>query len=179
MDIKYQVDKSWTGMVLYHQESQIGTTFPISLFLLRCKFWLTTIEIYKRNEKCKWSIRSLHLKRPWRVPGTKVILRMWSNSPHWQEARARPAAPPACLHPGWGACATNQALHPPPHPAQYIVWFCFSFSFFFSFLGMCLQYMDVPRLGVQSELQLPAYTEAKVTWYLSWVCDLHDSSGQL
>ena len=32
--------------------------------------------------------------------------------------------------------------------------FCFLF-FFLVFLGLHLQYMEVPRLGVESELQLP------------------------
>ena len=32
--------------------------------------------------------------------------------------------------------------------------------FFFSFLGPHPQHMEVPRLGVESELQLPAYTTA-------------------
>ena len=38
--------------------------------------------------------------------------------------------------------------------------------------------MEVPRLGVESELQLPAYTTATETWDLSHVCDLHHSSQQ-
>ena len=38
--------------------------------------------------------------------------------------------------------------------------------------------MEVPRLGVQSELQLPAYTTATAMQYLSHVCNLHHSSGQ-
>ena len=38
--------------------------------------------------------------------------------------------------------------------------------------------MEVPRLGVQSELQLPAYTTATVKPHLSCVCDLHHSSRQ-
>ena len=33
-------------------------------------------------------------------------------------------------------------------------------SFFFCFLGWHLQYMEVPRLRVKSELQLPAYVTA-------------------
>ena len=32
--------------------------------------------------------------------------------------------------------------------------------FFFSLLGLYLQHMEVPRLGVKLELQLPAYTIA-------------------
>ena len=33
-------------------------------------------------------------------------------------------------------------------------------SFFFFFLGSNLQHMEVPRLGTESELYLPAYTTA-------------------
>ena len=33
--------------------------------------------------------------------------------------------------------------------------------------------MEVPRLGVKSELQLPAYTTATVTLDLSPMCNLH------
>ena len=36
--------------------------------------------------------------------------------------------------------------------------------------------MEVPRLGVQMELKLPAYTTAIATWDLSCVCDLYHSS---
>ena len=48
-------------------------------------------------------------------------------------------------------------------------------SFFFSFLGSHLHHMEVPRLGVKSELQLPAYT---TTHNLSHICDLYCSSWQ-
>ena len=39
-------------------------------------------------------------------------------------------------------------------------------------------HMEVPRLGVQSELQLPAYTTATATQDPSCICDLHHSSQQ-
>ena len=47
-------------------------------------------------------------------------------------------------------------------------------------LCFCLskQHMEVPRLGVESELQLPAYTTATATPDPSHVCDLHHSSQQ-
>jgi len=48
----------------------------------------------------------------------------------------------------------------------------FSFSIF-AFLGPNLWHMEVPGLGVESELQLPAYTTATATQDLSRVCDLH------
>ena len=39
-----------------------------------------------------------------------------------------------------------------------------------------MRHVQVPRLGVQLELQLPAYTTATQDW--SHVYDLHHSSGQ-
>ena len=38
--------------------------------------------------------------------------------------------------------------------------------------------MEVPRIGAESEMQLPAYTTATATQYLSYVCDLHRISRQ-
>ena len=42
-----------------------------------------------------------------------------------------------------------------------------------------MQHMEVPRPGVESELQLSAYATATATWDLRCVCDLHHSSGKL
>ena len=50
--------------------------------------------------------------------------------------------------------------------------------FYYYFLGPHPQPMEVPRLGVELELQLPAYTTATATEDLSCVCDLHHSSQQ-
>ena len=38
--------------------------------------------------------------------------------------------------------------------------------------------MEVPRLGIESELQLPAYTTATATRDPSCICDLHHSAKQ-
>ena len=38
--------------------------------------------------------------------------------------------------------------------------------------------MEVPRLGVESGLQLPAYTTATAKQDLSRICNLHCRSGQ-
>ena len=46
------------------------------------------------------------------------------------------------------------------------------------FLWPQVQHTEAPRLGVQSELQLPAYTTATLTRDLSHICDLHHSSRQ-
>ena len=49
---------------------------------------------------------------------------------------------------------------------------------FFCFLGPHPQHMEVPRLGVESELQLLAYTMATAMPDPSHICDLHHSSWQ-
>ena len=48
----------------------------------------------------------------------------------------------------------------------------FIFFFFLFFLGPTLQHIEVPRLGVKSELQLLAYTTAIATCNLSHICNL-------
>ena len=53
-----------------------------------------------------------------------------------------------------------------------------NFFFFFCLSRVTLQHMEVPRLGIQLELQLPAYTTATATPDSSCVCDLHCSSWQ-
>ena len=50
--------------------------------------------------------------------------------------------------------------------------------FFFCFLGPHLPRMEVPRLGVEWELQVPAYTTATAMQDLSLLCGLHHSSRQ-
>ena len=52
------------------------------------------------------------------------------------------------------------------------------FFFFFVFLGPQPWHMEVPSLGVQSELPLPAYTTATTMPDPSHVCDLHHSLWQ-
>ena len=53
-----------------------------------------------------------------------------------------------------------------------------SLFFFFCFLGLHAWHMEVPRLGVESELKLLAYTAATVMRDLSCICNLHHSSGK-
>ena len=52
------------------------------------------------------------------------------------------------------------------------------FCFLFCFLGLHLRNMEVPRLGVKLELQLPAFATATATPDSSCVCDLLQSSWQ-
>ena len=56
--------------------------------------------------------------------------------------------------------------------------FPLSFFLFSLLLGLHLWHMEITRLGVQSELQLPAYTTATATSDLSCICNLHHSSWQ-
>ena len=48
----------------------------------------------------------------------------------------------------------------------------------FYFLGPRVWHMKVPRLGVELELQLPAYTTAIATQNPKHICNLHHSSWQ-
>ena len=50
--------------------------------------------------------------------------------------------------------------------------------FFFIFLGPYLWHMEVPRPGVESELQLPAYTTAIAMPDQSHIFELYHSSQQ-
>ena len=55
--------------------------------------------------------------------------------------------------------------------------FCL-FVCLFCFLGPHLQHMEVPRVGVESEPQQPAYVIATATRDPSLICNLHHSSQQ-
>ena len=50
--------------------------------------------------------------------------------------------------------------------------------YLFVFLGLHPRHMEVPRLGVELELQLQACTAATAMQDLSCVCDLHHISRQ-
>ena len=54
----------------------------------------------------------------------------------------------------------------------------FFFFFFGLFLGLPLGHMEVPRLEVKSQPQLPVQATATVSQDLSHVCDLHHHSHQ-
>ena len=62
--------------------------------------------------------------------------------------------------------------------ASLLLIFSFFFKIVFSFFGPQLQHMEILRLGVESELQLLAYTTATATQDLSGVCYLHCRSQQ-
>ena len=56
--------------------------------------------------------------------------------------------------------------------------FLFILFYFFAFLGLQPQHMEVPRLEAESELQLPACATATAMQDPSRVCDLRHSSWQ-
>ena len=64
----------------------------------------------------------------------------------------------------------SSLLHRRNHVLNLFILFCF--------LGPHPRYLEAPRLGVQSELQLLSYTTATATPDLSQACDLHHSSRQ-
>ena len=57
----------------------------------------------------------------------------------------------------------------------YLCIYLFIYLFALFFLGPHSWHMEVPRLGVRSELQLPAYAAATATPDLSRVFNLHSS----
>ena len=54
----------------------------------------------------------------------------------------------------------------------------FIYLFIYCFLGLPLRHMEVPRLGVESELQLLVYATATATWDPSCVCNLYHTTRQ-
>ena len=61
---------------------------------------------------------------------------------------------------------------------DFTILFLFIYLFILVFLGPHPGHMEVPRLGVESELQPPAYTRATATPEPSLVFNLHHSSWQ-
>ena len=59
-----------------------------------------------------------------------------------------------------------------------IIVYLFIYFWSFCLSGPKLRHMEVPRLGVQSEVQPPAYIRATATLDLSLICNLHHSSQQ-
>ena len=80
---------------------------------------------------------------------------------------------------GWGRPATPQTpcQERREKPESFYSRFWRSLFFFF-FPGLHLQHMEVPWLGVESELEPPVYTTATATQDRSRVWDLHHSSRQ-
>ena len=121
----------------------------------------------------------------------------YQQHPNWSECATH--SPPPPTHPrsrGSPALTIAKAL-PGPHPYWVGIgkrdtpivsftpivkhgWsYIYIYIFFFSlFLGPHRQPMEVPRLGVKQELQLPAHTTVTATQDPSRTCELHHSSWQ-
>ena len=65
---------------------------------------------------------------------------------------------------------------PPPTPP--LACYLFVCGFFWGGCFLHPWHMEIPRLGLKSELQLPAYPTATATQDMSHICDLHHSSQQ-
>ena len=63
--------------------------------------------------------------------------------------------------------SATQVVRSPPFFPSILSSFLPSFSF----LGLCLWHMETSRLGVESELQLPAYATATATPDRSSICN--------
>ena len=109
------------------------------------------------------------------VPLLEETLASSLSSPPWEDTSRRQPS-------------TNQEKGPHQTPGLPMPWSWTSqplelweisvFVFGFCFLGSHLQHMEVPKLGVKSQLQLPAYTTATAMPDLSLVLDLHHCSQQ-
>ena len=75
-----------------------------------------------------------------------------------------------------GCVRVNQVLGSPLRQSPN--FFLSFFFFFLPFLGPLPRHKEVPRLGVESELWLLAYTTATAMRELSRICHLHHSSRQ-
>ena len=114
----------------------------------------------------------------------------------WTPPSAIHCPSPGCLIKCISRCASSYVLQAKilPHPqgwadlrssclevpqaSQCFCHFVFFFWFVFCFLGPHLWHMEVPRLGVESELQLLSYTTVIAMQDRRHICNLHHSSQQ-
>ena len=72
----------------------------------------------------------------------------------------------------------SRFIHVVAYDRISFLFFVLSFSFSFVFLGPHPQRMEIPRLGVESELLPPAYTTGTAMPDASHICNLYHSSRQ-
>ena len=89
-----------------------------------------------------------------------------------------PGCVPSCHSSQFGVTACKEASIVTGERTELFPLVVTLFTSFFSFLGPYPCYIEVPRLGIKLELQLPSYTTATSTWHLSRFCDLHHNSRQ-
>ena len=78
----------------------------------------------------------------------------------------------------WYAFSSNLVIKYIEYIGNILITICYYLFLFFSFLGPHLWHMEVPRLGVESELQLPGSAKAIAMCDSSRGCDLYHSSLQ-
>ena len=69
-------------------------------------------------------------------------------------------------------------IQPEKRMKQYLYFIYLFVCLLACFLGLHPRHMEVPRLGAEWELQLPAYATATATPDPSHICDRHHSSWQ-
>ena len=86
---------------------------------------------------------------------------------------------------GPGRCWGTPGISPCPSSSTFLsrhhrrTWNCLrGVNKYTCFLGPHLPHMEVPRLGVKSELPLPAYARATAAQVPSHICDIHHISRQ-
>ena len=116
---------------------------------------------------------------------SRAALHLWE-----QNCLENAAVPDVCGKKGTrGGSASRvmiKCLPDPLHTAEasardvwWWLWWCHViFFFFFFFLGLYPRNMEVPRLGVESGLQLLAYATATAKPDPSYICDLPQNSWE-
>ena len=142
-------------------------------------FWISFSQLkYTMNaETGTWEALSKFWFLTERMNSLVASERLWRSaySPH-----TTPCMTGECQDSGFMICSESSPIN--IFHCSAAIWHyipCFPLSLSLSlFLGPHLQHMEVPRLGVESELKLLAYVTATATRDPSCVCDLHHSSWQ-
>ena len=112
------------------------------------------------------------------VTGSKVVAPNYIKSPcilHVMAVKKKKSPFPLRMSPDEVKELILLNLYPCVH---VFLMFSLFFLFFFVFLGPHPQHMEVPRPGVELELQLQPTPEITATPDLSGICDLQHSSQQ-
>ena len=172
---------AWVSTIIPQTVSSILPLPPYCLFSSREPTGPFRREIRTCHSQVKamwWLFIPLRVKiKIWPLPTPPPVLLLTpsapatlaSNTPDLPLPRAFAPAP---LSPEWTFPITCMA-HSAPSSSLSRCHF-----FFFFFLGPHPWHVEVPRLGVKSEVQLPSYATATATQDLSRICNLHHSSQQ-
>ena len=122
-------------------------------------------------------IRSLawNLRMSWGSPSKKKVGRGSSLVAHWVKDSMLLLLWSVFLGPGTCTCHECRKKNGERKRIEIDSIICL---FVCLFLGPHLQHVEIPGLGVESELQMPAYTSATATQDPSRICNLCCSLGQ-